>query len=223
MDPSLEPRRRGGSGIVFSVHYRPDIKLLLVSARWAQRRIQSWQCRLQTAPRSREICKCNLFSIFNIFSIFVFFLDVPEFCPFNSKFQQWWKVTFLCHNFLSHLRFQEYLLTIIERGVCISFSILLHFQLCIASPWNFSQRPACGFNWRWSELSASPLGKLYHWSQTRQQQYFCQLLNYFISLHWLLRGNTSQTLHFQRRVNSKLITLLFNTENFERFLWSVLV
>ena len=140
MDPSLGPRRRGGSGIVFSVHYRPDIKLLLVSARWAQRRIQSWQCRLQTAPRSREICKCNLFSIFNIFSIFVFFLDVPEFCPFNRKFQQWWKVTFLCHNFLSHLRFQEYLLTIIERGECISFSILLHFQLCIPSPWNFSQR-----------------------------------------------------------------------------------
>ena len=54
--------------------------------------------------------------------------------------RQWWKVTFLCHNFLSHLRFQEYLLTIIERGVCISFSILLHFQLCIPSPWNFSQR-----------------------------------------------------------------------------------
>ena len=37
------------------------------------------------APRSREICKCNLFSIFNIFLIFVFFLNVPEFCLFNSS------------------------------------------------------------------------------------------------------------------------------------------
>ena len=133
-----------------------------------------------------------------------------------STVQQICKVTFLCHNFLSHLRFQEYLLTIIERCVRISFSILLHFQLCIPSPWNFSPRVVSIEDHLW--CPPLPLGKLYQWSQTRQQQYFCQLLNYFISLHWLLRGNTSQTLHLQRRVNSKLITLLFNTEKFERFL-----
>ena len=110
-----------------------------------------------------------------------------------STVQQICKVTFLCHNFLSHLRFQEYLLTIIERGVCISFSILLHFQLCIPSPWNFSPRVVSIEDDLW--CPPLPLGKLYQWSQTRQQQYFCQLLNYFISLHWLLRGNTAAKLY----------------------------
>ena len=163
---------------------------------------------------------CFQYSIFSQYSSF--FSNVPEFCPFNSKFQQTVMKSYLSvsqfslTSKISRISIDHY------RERCVH-----KFQhspsLSALHPLTLELFPACGFNWRWSELSASPLGKLYHWSQTRQQQYFCQLLNYFISLHWLLRGNTSQTLHFQRRVNSKLITLLFNTENFERFLWSVLV
>ena len=113
------------------VHYRPDIKLLLVSARWAQRRIQSWQCRLQTASHRGAGKFVNVICFqYSIFSQYSSFFSMCQNFAFSTV-QQICKVTFLCHNFLSHLRFQEYLSTIIERGVRISFSI---FTFSFASP-----------------------------------------------------------------------------------------
>ena len=103
------------------------------------------------APRSREICKCNLFSIFNIFSIFVFFLNVPEFCPFNSS-----------TDMKSYLSLSQFSLTSKISRISIDHYREMWMHKFQHSPSLSALHPllelfpACGFNWRSSLVSGSP-------------------------------------------------------------------